>query len=84
MSGVDEARGLDFVHTLNFPFSVGDVLPETVSSKTRHGFVILTGSEDAAEALARADRVRGLDQGRGGGQCVGRRGRGPVGEGDLT
>jgi hypothetical protein len=34
------------------------VLPETVSSQTRHGFVILTGSEDAAQALARADRVR--------------------------
>ena len=36
------------------------VLPETVSSKTRHGFVIRTGSEDAAQALARADRVREL------------------------
>ena len=60
VTGVDEARGLDFVHTLNFPFSVGDVLPATVSSKTRHGFVILTGSEDAAQALARADRVREL------------------------
>jgi hypothetical protein len=36
------------------------VLPETASSKTRHGFVILTGSEDAAQALARADRVREL------------------------
>jgi cysteine synthase A len=58
VSGVDEARALDFVHTLNFPFSVGDVLPETVSSKTRHGFVILTGSEDAEQAVARADRVR--------------------------
>ena len=60
VSGVDEARGLDFVHTLNFPFSVGDVLPETVSSKTRHGFVILTGSENAAQARARADRMREL------------------------
>jgi hypothetical protein len=36
------------------------VLPETASSKTRHGFVILTGSEDAAQALARADRMREL------------------------
>lgn len=60
VSGVDEARELDFVHTLNFPFSVGDVLPETVSSKTRHGFVILTGSSDAAQAQARADQVRQL------------------------
>ena len=60
VSGLDEARGLDFVDTLNFSFSVGDVLPETVSSKTRHGFVILTGSDDAAQALARADRVREL------------------------
>jgi hypothetical protein len=32
----------------------------TVSSKTRHGFVILTGSENAAQAVARADRVRKL------------------------
>ncbi|WP_100499722.1 ATP-grasp domain-containing protein [Geodermatophilus chilensis] len=60
VSGVDEARALDFVDTLEFPFSVGDVLPETVNSKTRHGFVILTGSDDAAQALARADRVREL------------------------
>jgi biotin carboxylase len=60
VSGIDEARGLDFVDTLNFPFAVGDVLPETVSSKTRHGFVILTGSDDAAQALARAARVREL------------------------
>ena len=36
------------------------VLPETVSSKTRHGFVILTGSENAAQARARADRMREL------------------------
>jgi cysteine synthase A len=60
VSGLEEVRALDFVHTLNFPFSVGDVLPETVSSKTRHGFVILAGSEDAEQALARADLVRGL------------------------
>jgi cysteine synthase A len=60
VSGLDEARGLDFVATLNFPFAVGDVLPETVSSKTRHGFAILTASENAAQALARADRVREL------------------------
>ncbi len=36
------------------------VLPETVSSKTRHGFVILTGSGDVAQALARADQVHEL------------------------
>ncbi|MEA5365329.1 ATP-grasp domain-containing protein [Amycolatopsis sp., V23-08] len=60
VSGVDEARQLDFVDTLNFPFSAGDVLPETVSSKTRHGYVILTASEDAEQATARADRVREL------------------------
>jgi biotin carboxylase len=60
VSGVDEVRDLDFVDTLNFPFSVGDAIPETVSSKTRHGFVILTGSDDAAQAMARADRVREL------------------------
>ena len=43
--------------TLTFPFSAGDVIPATVNSKTRHGFVILTG-QDAAQARARADQVR--------------------------
>ena len=60
VSGLDDVEALDFVDTLNFPFEPGDVLPETVSSKTRHGFVILTAAEDAAQALARADRVREL------------------------
>jgi biotin carboxylase len=60
VSGLAEAAALDFVDTLNFPFSAGDVLPETVSSKTRHGYVILTASADAAQAQARADRVREL------------------------
>jgi cysteine synthase A len=60
VSGLDTVRALDFVHTLHFPFAPGDVLPETVSSKTRHGHVILAGSADAAEAQARADRVRAL------------------------
>jgi len=59
VSGLDKVRGLDFVDTLSFPFSVGDVIPETVNSKTRHGFVILTGG-DAAQARARADQVREL------------------------
>lgn len=59
VSGLDEVRGLDFVDTLSFPFSVGDVVPETVNSKTRHGYVILTGA-DAAQARARADQVREL------------------------
>jgi len=36
------------------------VLAEMVSSTTRHGFVILNGSEDAAQALARADQVHEL------------------------
>ncbi|WP_329056048.1 ATP-grasp domain-containing protein [Amycolatopsis sp. NBC_01488] len=60
VKGLEEARALDYVDTLSFPFAPGDVLPETVSSKTRHGFVILTGSADAAAALARADAVRAL------------------------
>ena len=77
VSGLDEARGLDFVHTLNFPSSVGDVLPKTVSSKTRHGFVILTGSENAAGPGSRGPGAR-TDQGRGGGQHAGRGGRGPM------
>ena len=59
VSGLDAVRGLPFVDTLSFPFSVGDVIPATVNSKTRHGFVIVTGS-DAAQAMARADQVRQL------------------------
>lgn len=57
VSGLDEVRQLPFVDTLSFPFSVGDVIPATMNSKTRHGFVILTGG-DAAQARARADQVR--------------------------
>lgn len=60
VTGLEKARALDYVDTLSFPFVPGDVLPETVSSKTRHGFVILTGSEDAEQAQARADHVRSL------------------------
>jgi cysteine synthase A len=59
VSGLDAVRGLDFVDTVHFPFSAGDTIPETVNSKTRHGFVILTG-RDTAQALTRADRVRDL------------------------
>lgn len=59
VSGLDAVRELAFVDTLSFPFAVGDVLPETVSSKTRHGFVVLTGA-DADQALARAEQVRRL------------------------
>jgi biotin carboxylase len=59
VSGLDDVRGLDFVNTVHFPFSVGDVLPVTVNSRTRHGFVILTGA-DAAQASTRADAVREL------------------------
>ncbi|MGK3204497.1 ATP-grasp domain-containing protein [Amycolatopsis sp. MEPSY49] len=60
VSGLDAVKALPYVDTLSFPFAPGDVLPETVSSKTRHGFVILTGSEDAEQAQARADHVRSL------------------------
>jgi cysteine synthase A len=59
VSGLDDVRALSFVDTLNFPFSVGDVIPRTVNSKTRHGFVVLTG-EDATQARDRADQVRAL------------------------
>lgn len=59
ISGLDAVRELPFVHTLSVPFSAGDVLPVTVNSKTRHGFVILTGA-DAAQARARANQVRDM------------------------
>ena len=57
VSGLDAVRALPFVDTLSFPFSAGDVIPATVNSKTRHGFVVLTGG-DAGQARARADQVR--------------------------
>jgi biotin carboxylase len=59
VSGLDEVHELDFVDTLSFPFSAGDRIPATVNSKTRHGFVILTGA-DAAQARDRVAQVRAM------------------------
>lgn len=59
VSGVDDVRALPYVDTVSFPFAVGDVVPATVNSKTRHGFVILTGA-DAGQVAARAAHVREL------------------------
>ncbi|HEY0165692.1 MAG TPA: ATP-grasp domain-containing protein [Jatrophihabitans sp.] len=57
--GLEAVRELDFVDSVSFPFKVGQTIAQTVNSKTRHGFVILTGA-DAAQALERADRVRSM------------------------
>ncbi|GGO28150.1 ATP-grasp domain-containing protein [Microbispora bryophytorum] len=56
VSGVEEARALDFVDMLEFPFRPGDRIPETVDWRTRHGFVVVTGETDE-QAVARARRV---------------------------
>jgi biotin carboxylase len=59
VSGVDEARALDFVDELQFPFEVGATVPITVDSKSRHGYVILTGDSEE-ETAARVRQVRSL------------------------
>ncbi len=59
VQGLEAVRELDFVDSVSFPFEVGQTIAQTVSSKTRHGFVILTGA-DAAQVLERADRVRSM------------------------
>ncbi|WP_432839313.1 ATP-grasp domain-containing protein [Dactylosporangium sp. CA-092794] len=59
VDGLDEARALDFVYDLNLPFGPGDVIPETVDWRTRHGFVIVSG-ESAEQTLERAHQVEAL------------------------
>lgn len=57
--GLEAVRELDFVDSVSFPFEVGQTIAQTVNSKTRHGFVILTGA-DVAQVLERADLVRSM------------------------
>jgi biotin carboxylase len=56
VTGLDAVRELDFVAELSFPFEVGDVIPKTVDSKTRHGYVVLHGDspEQAAQRVTQA------------------------------
>lgn len=57
VAGLDELRGLRDVHELRFPFSPGDLVPETISSGTRHGHVVFEAASPA-HALERADQLR--------------------------
>lgn len=57
LSGLAEIEALSEVHELRFPFSVGDPVPETLSSGTRHGHVVFE-APSPAEALERADQLR--------------------------
>ncbi|SDY48211.1 ATP-grasp domain-containing protein [Amycolatopsis xylanica] len=59
VDGLDAVRDLDFVAELSFPFSPGDVIPETVDSKTRHGYVTLSG-KDEAETETRLELIKSL------------------------
>jgi biotin carboxylase len=57
VAGLDEIRGLRDVYELRFPFSPGDLVPETISSGTRHGHVVFEAASPS-EALERADQLR--------------------------
>jgi L-amino acid ligase C-terminal domain 2 len=60
ITGLDAARELGFVDQLDMQLEVGDEAPETTDSKTRHGYVIVSGSsaqETDARAQAAVDRL---------------------------
>ncbi|MFF9347186.1 ATP-grasp domain-containing protein [Streptomyces sp. NPDC014734] len=57
VSGVAEAAALPHVHALHLPWSAGDELPPTVSSATRHGYVVVDGATPE-QAAARVAAVR--------------------------
>jgi len=61
VSGVVQARDLPYVADLHFPFGVGDALPAVLDSKSRHGYVIVSG-DDQAEAARRLAFVQDLVQ----------------------
>ncbi|MFE9255792.1 ATP-grasp domain-containing protein [Streptomyces sp. NPDC006879] len=54
VEGLDAIRALPHVHDLHFPHRVGEVLPHTVNSGSRHGFVVL----EAADAVRAAELAR--------------------------
>ncbi|WP_198035149.1 ATP-grasp domain-containing protein [Streptacidiphilus rugosus] len=73
VGGLDAIGRLGHVHDLNFPYGPGDRLPVTVHSGSRHGFVIVDGSDAeqteqraaAAKALLRLTRPDAPAVGRG-------------------
>ncbi|MFD8599631.1 ATP-grasp domain-containing protein [Kitasatospora sp. NPDC059646] len=53
VDGLERLAALEHVHELRFPFAVGDVLPRTRHSSTRHGHLIVAaGTAEEAERLA--------------------------------
>jgi biotin carboxylase len=61
VAGIERARALEFVDELVMPFDLGDWVPETTDSKSRHGHVIVSGScasETDARAIAALRSVR--------------------------
>jgi biotin carboxylase len=59
VSGVEEAAALDFVYDLHFTFTPGDVIPETVDWRSRHGYVIVSG-DSPEQTLERARQVEAM------------------------
>jgi biotin carboxylase len=60
ITGLGAAREFGFVDQLDMQFDVGDEVPETTDSKTRHGYVIVSGpsaQDTDARAQAAVDRV---------------------------
>ncbi|MET9102237.1 ATP-grasp domain-containing protein [Streptomyces antibioticus] len=59
LEGLAEIDALPHVHGVRFPFTEGDVLPETRHSGSRHGHVIVTGgTAEEAERLAAETKAR--------------------------
>jgi biotin carboxylase len=58
VTGLADIGELPYVHELGFPFSTGDLVPETVSSATRHGYVVFAAAS-AYQARERANLLRG-------------------------
>jgi biotin carboxylase len=60
VAGLGAARELEFVDDVALPFDAGDEVPVTTDSKTRHGYVIVSGAspeETDARALAAAGHI---------------------------
>lgn len=59
IGGLTEIRALPYVSELSMPFAVGDTVPETVDWRTRHGFVVVSGTS-VAQTAARLAEVEDL------------------------
>ncbi len=59
VADLGEAAALDFVYELHFTLKPGDVVPETVDWRTRHGYVIVSG-DSPEQTLERARQVESM------------------------